>query len=178
MAHNDLVTAARKRTWSAVRSVSGLRRDGKSGLVSRVGHTGGFTLVELLVVIAIIGILVALLLPAVQAAREAARRVQCANNMKQIALALCAYETGYGVYPPGRVGYDKGSRGRKEVGTSALVLILPQLELQNIYDLFNFRNGPWGYNSTWFLGTNAAAIAARPSVYVCPSDESPPVTVS
>jgi len=140
----------------------------------------GFTLVELLVVIAIIGILVALLLPAVQAAREAARRMQCGNNVKQIALALASYEGSFGTYPPSRVGRD-GSSGvnQERVGTSALVLILPQLELQATYDLFNFDDGPWVSGETgWYAPTNSnrAALAQRPDVYVCPSDDSEPFT--
>jgi len=138
-----------------------------------------FTLVELLVVIAIIGILIALLLPAVQAAREAARRMECANHLKQIALALGGYEGAYKVYPPGRMGWDlydePGVTAVQRVGTSGLVMILPQLELQTLYDMFDFSSGPWTYTSIW-LQTNAAAIAERPNVYVCPSDDSEPIS--
>jgi len=138
----------------------------------------GFTLVELLVVIAIIGVLVALLLPAVQAAREAARRMQCSNNMKQITLAMAAYESSFKVFPPGRLGVD-GTQppAQNRVGTSSLVLILPQMEQQALYDLFDFDNGIWISGSTdWFApdNPNRPALAARPDAYVCPSDESEP----
>lgn len=69
-------------------------------------NSRGFTLIELLVVIAIIAILVALLLPAVQQAREAARRSQCKNNLKQLGVAMANYEQTHNIYPPGRLGCD------------------------------------------------------------------------
>jgi prepilin-type processing-associated H-X9-DG protein len=121
-----------------------------------------------------------LLLPAVQAAREAARRMQCTNNMKQISLAMASYEDSFGAYPPSRLGRD-GSSGSSQgrVGTSALVLILPFLEQQTVYDLFDFDNGPWiSAETDWYASTNSnrAALAQRPEVYVCPSDESEPFT--
>src|SRR5660398_162528 len=83
----------------------------------------GFTLVELLVVITIIGILIALLLPAVQAAREAARRMQCANNLKQLALANANYESTYGVFP---------SAALYQMGPSWLAAVLPFVEGNNV----------------------------------------------
>src|SRR5690242_7162307 len=102
----------------------------------------GFTLVELLVVIAIIGVLVALLLPAVQAAREAARRSSCTNNLKQLGLAIVNYESAKKVFPAGRHGCDlaynpsSGKKntcgcstdGTKEDGASAFVEMLPFME--------------------------------------------------
>lgn len=100
-----------------------------------------FTLVELLVVIAIIGILIALLLPAVQAAREAARRMQCTNNLKQVGLAILNYESDFGVLPPG------GLENATYYGTSWWVRILPYVEAGNTSDRFDYSEGGWlGYN--------------------------------
>lgn len=92
-----------------------------------------FTLVELLVVIAIIGVLVGLLLPAVQAAREAARRMQCQNNLKQIALAMHNYESTYKKLPIGAL-WARGALANPGWGMSWWVRILPYVELNNLYD--------------------------------------------
>lgn len=108
----------------------------------------GFTLVELLVVIAIIGILVALLLPAVQAAREAARRMQCVNQMKQIGLAVLNYESARTEFPPGGISYGAwGNLNRDQIpidctnfdcnGTNWAIEILPFLEEQQLYDQYD-----------------------------------------
>ncbi len=93
------------------------------------GSRSAFTLVELLVVIAIIGILIALLLPAVQAAREAARRMQCSSRMKQLALAMHNYENAMGVFPPGCI--DDGVPQRQQWGWG--VFLLPYLEKGPLY---------------------------------------------
>lgn len=122
----------------------------------------GFTLVELLVVIAIIGVLVSLLLPAVQAAREAARRNSCINNMKQVALAIHNYESSYGTLPLGST-----YAGDTGMHTTWSALILPSMELQNVYDRFDWTTSMANRRS------DNEAIAAEISipVYTCPSDE-------
>jgi prepilin-type N-terminal cleavage/methylation domain-containing protein len=110
----------------------------------RLDHRHGFTLVELLVVIAIIGILVALLLPAVQAAREAARRMSCSNNQKQIALALHNYHDTYKTFPPDAIWINR----RTLTGSAAsgdqrnftwVALILPFVEQQPLYNSIDFK---------------------------------------
>src|SRR5262245_57784372 len=99
----------------------------------------GFTLVELLVVIAIIGVLVALLLPAVQAAREAARRSQCQNHLKQIGLAMNNYHGVYNCFPPGRARTSIDGQGRC---FSAYAFLLPYLEANSLYQQINFNANP------------------------------------
>jgi prepilin-type processing-associated H-X9-DG protein/prepilin-type N-terminal cleavage/methylation domain-containing protein len=144
-----------------------------------------FTLCELLVVITIIGILIALLLPAVQAAREAARKSQCTNNLKQIGLAMLNYESTISCFPPGRLGPDDGIKTSTNLdnsrsGVSAFVLILPQLEMLNLFEQFGLtENSAWISPSTsnaWATPTKIAAIQTRPSVFVCPSNTSEPKT--
>src|SRR3954449_96275 len=99
----------------------------------------GFTLIELLVVIAIIAVLIALLLPAVQSAREAARRMSCTNNLKQIGLALHNYESTNGVFPPGRINTYVAGNGHC---WGAYSQMLPFLEQRAIFDAMNFSMNP------------------------------------
>jgi prepilin-type N-terminal cleavage/methylation domain-containing protein len=122
-----------------------------------------FTLVELLVVIAIIGVLVALLLPAVQAAREAARRTQCLNNLVQIGLALHNYEMAFRVYPPGTIN-DTGPIVSVPEGYhhNWLVQLLPYLEEQNTYNHIDFDVGVYHEN-------NAAVREVQIATFKCPS---------
>jgi prepilin-type N-terminal cleavage/methylation domain-containing protein/prepilin-type processing-associated H-X9-DG protein len=107
----------------------------------------GFTLVELLVVIAIIGVLVALLLPAVQAAREAARRAQCQNNIRQLAVAALEYEASKQRLPPARYGCDGGAYNCTPAsfvrGASGFLQLLPFAEQQPLYNSIDWSIGPW-----------------------------------
>src|ERR1700732_2632530 len=98
----------------------------------------GFTLIELLVVIAIIAVLIALLLPAVQAAREAARRSQCTNNLKQIALGLHNYHDAVGAFPPGLISVPGSDGDNTGPGWGWASMILPQLEQANVFNAINF----------------------------------------
>ncbi len=101
-------------------------------------HIRGFTLIELLVVISIIGVLIALLLPAVQAAREAARRAQCTNNLKQMGIALQNYHDSLGAFPPGYVsGFDRNGADTGP-GWGWAAMILPQMEQGNLFNSINF----------------------------------------
>jgi prepilin-type N-terminal cleavage/methylation domain-containing protein/prepilin-type processing-associated H-X9-DG protein len=121
----------------------------------RVRRLSGFTLVELLVVIAIIGILVGLLLPAVQAAREAARRMQCSNNLKQLALAIHNYESTHRTFPPSGIQSNQ---------MSWAVMMLPFIEQNNLFDRFDFTAGNWRLS-----GRNAAVKGVVIPAYQCPS---------
>jgi prepilin-type N-terminal cleavage/methylation domain-containing protein len=103
----------------------------------------GFTLIELLVVIAIIAILIGLLLPAVQQAREAARRTQCKNNLKQIGLAMHNYHDVYGRFPPGFVMKNPPSANANSIERSMYswgAFILPQIEQANLFTTLNVGN--------------------------------------
>ncbi len=140
-------------------------------------ESAGFSLVELLVVIAMIGVLISLLLPAVQAAREAARRIQCTNNLKQIGLATLSYESVHGVLPrSGRLATDEltfvssenevvyaASNHQQGTQISWAVEILPYVEQQNLYDAFDLTQTAFEQASE--------AQATFVTGYLCPSDQ-------
>src|SRR5882757_5090951 len=119
----------------------------------------GFTLIELLVVIAIIAILIALLLPAVQQAREAARRTQCKNNLKQLGLALMNYESTTGCFPMEKI---TGTPLYPNYNQNWLQMMLPYIDQAPIYNQFNF-NVSWDDPSQWPLTTTSIAAFACPS---------------
>jgi prepilin-type N-terminal cleavage/methylation domain-containing protein/prepilin-type processing-associated H-X9-DG protein len=126
----------------------------------------GFTLIELLVVIAIIAVLVSILLPAVQQAREAARRSQCKNNLKQIGLALHNYHESFNVFPPGYIAGSPFIDGETDTspGWSWVSMILPHFDQGPLYSSINFSlpvQAP----------SNANAIRTSLTVVLCPSDQ-------
>ena len=148
----------------------------------------GFTLIELLVVIAIIAVLIALLLPAVQAAREAARRTQCVNNLKQIGIALHGYHAAVGCFPVGFL-YPSGpvpaTTSALQYRWSALAQMLPYLEAAHLSNALNF-DFPLAYrpagggSAFWpFYPQNHTAMATQVNTFICPSDGAlPPSTTS
>jgi prepilin-type N-terminal cleavage/methylation domain-containing protein len=155
----------------------------------------GFTLIELLVVIAIIAVLIALLLPAVQQAREAARRTQCKNNLKQLGLAMHNYHDAHGMFPPGFVDDDSYPNGGH---TTGFLLLLPFIEETALYNSYNTRRGapPLPGNTTansmsnslqnapvqtsgtaaagavWNSNANSTTISKQLAQFFCPSNRS------
>jgi prepilin-type N-terminal cleavage/methylation domain-containing protein/prepilin-type processing-associated H-X9-DG protein len=130
---------------------------------SRSRSTGGFTLIELLVVIAIIAVLIGLLLPAVQSAREAARRIQCVNNLKQLALACHNYHDGNLCFPRGTYYMKPENCGRYKGGSSWLISLLPYVEGSPIANAFNFSLFPPGPSNSTVVATGLGSMW-------CPSD--------
>ena len=143
---------------------------------------GGFTLIELLVAIAIIAILISLLLPAVQAAREAARRAQCTNNMKQMGLAIANYESSKGCIVSGYVsvagplnlfgvsGYNPDPQsGDNGPGWGWLALLLPEIEQGPLYNAINVDVPTW-------VAQNSTVVTVQLNVYNCPSANNPTPT--
>jgi prepilin-type N-terminal cleavage/methylation domain-containing protein len=144
-----------------------LDRPGNSSAIRRFSRRWGFTLIELLVVISIIAILIGLLLPAVQAAREQARRSACTNNLKQVGLALANYTNRHGTLPPGYQSiYNSLFQQEMGPGWGWASMILPDLEQQPLYDSIIFE-------AAMQVGAMATARQVPLSVFLCPSDNMP-----
>jgi prepilin-type N-terminal cleavage/methylation domain-containing protein/prepilin-type processing-associated H-X9-DG protein len=145
---------------------------------SSVPRRRGFTLVELLVVIAIIGLLVALLLPAVQQAREAARNGQCKNNLKQLGLAMLNYEAARKCLPP-TDPQTTVSSSLTTLGFSPQARLLPFMDEENLQNQLDFTQAAFFGPSYADLFANQkflTAFATQVSVFLCPSDPAPPLT--
>ncbi len=127
-----------------------------------------FTLIELLVTISIIGILIGLLIPAVQSAREAARRIQCVNNLKQIGIALHGYATAVGCFPPVILETNPGHFDRYSPSARSLAF----LDQPALYNAVNFQQ--WA-SLGWGPATNSTVMLSTVAVFLCPSDQSSPV---
>lgn len=127
-----------------------------------------FTLIELMAVIGIISILMALLLPAVQASREAARNLACCANLKQVALALANYESSFGCYPPAYVIWKVPGTAGFGTNYSALALILPQVEQSPLYNTINFSQA--GLLLDEVSRCNSTALGTCLSTFMCASD--------
>ena len=167
-------------------------------MVRTNGNRRGFTLVELLVVIAIIGVLVALLLPAVQQAREAARRMQCANNLKQYGIAIHTYHDTWNKIPHAPFAYAQGGNWNLPI-PGMQVIILPQMEQQPLFDkivwnwnnnagiLSQIRSAPMNdshtWNGNWHNAGHMSPVAGVQGIQhaeeiqvpyaMCPSDSTP-----
>ncbi len=142
--------------------------------MSRNASRFGFTLIELLVVISIIGVLIALLLPAVQYAREAGRRAACQNNLKQLGIAIASYIDQHHVIPPGRIfkatspaAPTVAAPGSQE--TPWTVQLLPHLDQRPLWNAFNFATGSMGTSNAGFLA-NTTVTGTKLSVFQCPTD--------
>ncbi len=151
--------------------------NGSDSWSDRRNTADAFTLVELLVVIAIIGILIGLLLPAVQSAREAARRMQCSNNMRQIGLALHNYHASHRVFPPGSIVSDAKCTPANSTKRQApwTVQILPYLEQEALYRQFNMAGhfAALQDDSPPEPSDSEAAQNTPLTVFKCPSDPAP-----
>ena len=178
----DLVRHRVTKEWAAAKTVPELLEplDREGGDMKNNANTTGFTLVELLVVIAIIAVLVGLLLPAVQSAREAGRRILCANTSKQLGVALNSYVSVANTLPPGiksrtRFSYSYSNGGWE--WTCYVHYLLPHLEEQVLYDAldgprFDLPNPWWG--PTWPATANRTSVPS----FLCPSDIGPGHTIA